>query len=154
MIFKSANPGRTRITKTVCAGNKSSRSRIKWRNLRFAKLRWLARINTFLGTTKPTRHSFGKTSPVTTCATSAWLPAWTPRRIAKRKSSGSFRRLSADNTQADSFARPLRRRLAMIARPARVRMRRRKPWVLDRRRLFGWKVRFDTIFLLVGRVIP
>ena len=31
-----------------------------------------------------------------------------------------------------------------IARPARVRMRSRKPWVLARRRLFGWKVRLLT----------
>ena len=31
-----------------------------------------------------------------------------------------------------------------MARPARVRMRRRKPWVLARRRLFGWKVRLLT----------
>ena len=33
-----------------------------------------------------------------------------------------------------------------MARPARVDMRSRKPWVLARRRLFGWKVR-----LLTGR---
>lgn len=44
---------------------------------------------------------------------------------------------------AVSFARPLRRREAMIERPARVRMRRRKPCTLARRRLLGWKVRFD-----------
>jgi len=31
-----------------------------------------------------------------------------------------------------------------MARPARVRMRSRKPWVLARRRLFGWKVRLVT----------
>lgn len=31
-----------------------------------------------------------------------------------------------------------------MARPARVRMRSRKPWVLARRRLFGWKVRLLT----------
>src|SRR5689334_4455373 len=31
-----------------------------------------------------------------------------------------------------------------MARPARVRMRRRKPCVLARRRLFGWKVRLLT----------
>lgn len=36
------------------------------------------------------------------------------------------------------------RRFARIARPARVRIRRRKPWVLARRRLFGWKVRLLT----------
>ena len=46
--------------------------------------------------------------------------------------------------QAESSERPLRRRAARIARPARVRMRRRKPWVLARRRLFGWKVRLVT----------
>ena len=37
-----------------------------------------------------------------------------------------------------------------MARPARVRMRRRKPCVLARRRLFGWKVRLLTRFS-VGR---
>lgn len=37
--------------------------------------------------------------------------------------------------------RPLRRRADKMARPARVRMRRRKPWTFARRRLFGWKVR-------------
>lgn len=47
--------------------------------------------------------------------------------------------------QADSSERPLRRRAARIARPARVRIRRRKPWVLARRRLFGWKVRLLTM---------
>jgi hypothetical protein len=46
-----------------------------------------------------------------------------------------------DAGQAVSRARPLRRRRAMIARPARVRMRRRKPCVFARRRLFGWNVR-------------
>ena len=45
------------------------------------------------------------------------------------------------DAQADSSSRPLRRRPARIARPARVRIRSRKPWVLARRRLFGWKVR-------------
>lgn len=46
--------------------------------------------------------------------------------------------------QAESFERPLERRAAMIARPARVRIRRRKPWVLARRRLLGWNVRLLT----------
>ncbi len=43
--------------------------------------------------------------------------------------------------QAARRVRPLRRRPARIARPARVRIRRRKPCVLLRRRLFGWNVR-------------
>jgi hypothetical protein len=38
--------------------------------------------------------------------------------------------------------RPLLRRDEMMERPARVRMRRRKPCFLCRRRLFGWYVRF------------
>src|SRR4029450_10751438 len=33
----------------------------------------------------------------------------------------------------------------MMARPARVRMRMRKPWVLARLRVFGWNVRFTTV---------
>jgi hypothetical protein len=37
----------------------------------------------------------------------------------------------------------------MMARPARVRMRSRKPWVLARRRLFGWKVRFTSGLLKI-----
>lgn len=43
--------------------------------------------------------------------------------------------------QAVSERRPLRRRLDTIARPARVRIRSRKPWTRAWRRLFGWKVR-------------
>jgi hypothetical protein len=39
--------------------------------------------------------------------------------------------------QAESLVRPFERRRAMMARPARVRMRVRKPCVFDRRRLFG-----------------
>jgi hypothetical protein len=54
---------------------------------------------------------------------------------------------STRGAQADSSERPLPRRAARMARPARVRIRRRKPWVLARRRLFGWKVRLLTRFL-------
>src|SRR5699024_7663741 len=44
--------------------------------------------------------------------------------------------------QAVSEARPLRRRAPTMLRPARVRIRRRKPCTFERRRLLGWKVRF------------
>ena len=37
--------------------------------------------------------------------------------------------------------RPLERRLARMDRPARVRIRKRKPCVFARRRVLGWKVR-------------
>src|SRR5262249_44907741 len=40
--------------------------------------------------------------------------------------------------QAERRTRPLERRAEITARPARVRMRRRKPWVFARRRLLGW----------------
>jgi hypothetical protein len=46
--------------------------------------------------------------------------------------------------QALSRSRPLCLRAASTARPARVRMRSRKPCVLARRRLFGWNVRLLT----------
>jgi hypothetical protein len=46
--------------------------------------------------------------------------------------------------QADRARRPLRRRAEMMARPARVRMRSRNPWVRARRRLLGWNVRLLT----------
>src|SRR3954452_7387339 len=54
--------------------------------------------------------------------------------------------------QADSSVRPLPRRADRMARPARVRMRRRKPWVLARRRLFGWNVRLLTEELQTRRL--
>jgi hypothetical protein len=41
---------------------------------------------------------------------------------------------------AESSVRPFARRAARMPRPARVRMRRRKPCTLARLRLFGWKV--------------
>ena len=52
--------------------------------------------------------------------------------------------LIEQRAQADSLERPLRRRDDRIERPARVRMRRRKPCFLARRRLFGWNVRLLT----------
>src|SRR3954452_14282501 len=55
--------------------------------------------------------------------------------------------------QADSSVRPLPRRAERMARPARVRMRRRKPWVLARRRLFGWNVRLLTRVLQLGMAL-
>lgn len=51
---------------------------------------------------------------------------------------------------AEIRSRPLARRLARIARPARVRIRARKPCLRARRRLLGWNVRF--IFELLGKV--
>jgi hypothetical protein len=57
----------------------------------------------------------------------------TPQALLSREHAASLVR-----GQADSRVRPLARRAEMMARPARVRMRSRKPWVFARRRLFGW----------------
>jgi hypothetical protein len=54
------------------------------------------------------------------------------------------RRRPARAGQTLTRERPLRRRAASIARPARVRMRSRNPCVFARRRLFGWNVRLLT----------
>jgi hypothetical protein len=55
---------------------------------------------------------------------------------------------SAD--QADRRARPFRRRAEMMARPARVCIRFRKPCFLARRRVLGWYVRFMSGLLVAS----
>jgi len=61
---------------------------------------------------------------------------------------GAEGRMVAEPTdQADSRARPFRRRDRKMARPARVDMRLRKPWRFERRRTFGWYVRFKLCLL-------
>jgi hypothetical protein len=64
-----------------------------------------------------------------------------PHAVACRKHRQETRRCD----QADSARRPLRRRFETIPRPARVRIRRRKPCTRARRRLFGWKVRLPLV---------
>jgi hypothetical protein len=66
-----------------------------------------------------------------------------PDLMVVRKSSAFISRFSraSKRNYADSSVRPLRRRAARMARPARVFIRRRKPWVLALRRVLGWKVR-------------
>jgi hypothetical protein len=77
-------------------------------------------------------------------------PARTPRLVVRWKSLELRILNDRGNTavgrphQADSRARPLRRRAEIMLRPARVRIRRRKPWVRLRRRLLGWNVRLLT----------
>src|SRR5699024_2209385 len=56
-------------------------------------------------------------------------------------------RIVSGPPQAESSARPLERRAFRMARPARVRMRARKPCFLALRRLFGWNVRLLMVLL-------
>jgi hypothetical protein len=74
-----------------------------------------------------------------------------PLPRSRRCDAAGAARAARPGPQAESSERPLRRRAARMARPARVRMRRRKPWVLARRRLFGWKVRLLTLISVTGR---
>jgi hypothetical protein len=78
------------------------------------------------------------------------VPAAPPPRSPRDGSDGQQRAATEEiperlQRQADSSVRPLRRRAAMMARPARVRMRNRNPWVFARRRLFGWNVRLPLV---------
>jgi hypothetical protein len=61
-----------------------------------------------------------------------------PRHAVPR---GKHRCPTGVGYQAVSARRPLPRRFDTMARPALVRIRRRKPCTRARRRLFGWKVR-------------
>jgi hypothetical protein len=121
----------------------------------------LTRLRTTAGptarlTVKPILGGSVTPSRTSRCPTSSGRPTLLPEPIAAlnsvrrriRAADGSIgyhRR--ADDGSADQTltrARPLRRRAASTARPARVRMRSRKPCVFARRRLFGWNVRLLT----------
>ena len=57
---------------------------------------------------------------------------------------GELLAASQRGDHAESLERPFRRRDFKTARPARLLMRSRKPWVLLRLRLLGWNVRFTS----------
>jgi hypothetical protein len=67
-------------------------------------------------------------------------PPLTPQRV-------ECRTIADPSDQADNRARAFRRRARTIARPARVRMRSRKPCRLARLRVLGWYVRFTFCLL-------
>src|SRR3954467_9350542 len=89
-----------------------------------------------------------------TCTTRVRVPARRPRRVVVvkpadvvsrwRRSSTARHRWHPGVAQTASLLRPLRRRADRMDRPARVRIRRRNPCTLWRRRLFGWYVRLLT----------
>ena len=108
--------------------------------------RWrMTALPTDLLTISPTRGGSGQSSLDLTWRTSVGRAVRRPPRTAAVKSALRRIRWAAGSTgQAARRARPLRRRDDRIERPARVRIRSRKPWVLARRRLLGWNVRLDT----------
>ena len=153
--------GSARTTTSAPAGIRSSRARRRCRSRRCTRCRTTAPPTARL-TTKPTRAS-SRPPGRAKCTTRVPRATRCPRRTAVTKSSRRVSRAAAGSTgavrsepQADSSVRPRRRRAAMIARPARVRMRSRNPWVRARRRLFGWNVRLPllTAVLLPVVAIP
>ena len=143
-----AAAGCARTTRRQPSGSAARRTRINSRSRRFTRLRTTAGPTARL-TMKPTRTppaerpsgippAPGATAGIIACAASSRAPARFPVRITSRNSSGRRIRDSRGSTmvprgpgrrrrQALSRSRPLRRRDAIIARPARVRMRSRKP---------------------------
>ena len=134
----------------VPAGVSASRSAARCRSRRFTLLRTTA-LPTALETTKPDPDTAVSRANCPRARQRWSVPTAAPRDERSSGSRPSSASSPASATggvgadgQADSAARPLRRRAAMMARPARVRIRRRKPWVRLRRRLLGWKVRLLT----------
>ena len=137
----SGDPGNARITMSVPVAWVAKTSRPTERRRRRTKLRVTA-LPTVFATMKPKR--VGSPEGRGWRYTTAWgEPTRLPLRTAERKSSALTTRFALVSTgwfYAESSVRPLARRAARIERPARVRIRKRKPCTLARRRLFGWKV--------------
>ena len=147
--------GLARNTRRLPAGSDCRYPTAWCRSRRLTRLRTTAGPTARL-TVKPILGGSVTPSRTSRCPTSSGRPTLLPEAIAAlnsvrrriRAADGSIgyhRR--ADDGSADQTltrARPLRRRAASTARPARVRMRSRKPCVFARRRLFGWNVRLLT----------
>jgi hypothetical protein len=139
-----AEAGSALTTSTAEPGSELSRSRARCRSLRFTWFRVTA-LPTCLLTTNPTRAG-SVPLPTARWSTTVVAPARWPRLIVSAKTGPEVSRFTEASTgQTARRLRPLVRREDRMARPARVRMRSRKPCVLARRRLFGWKVRLLTI---------
>ena len=92
------------------------------------------------GVRHPRRRGVGRTAARgADGARSARAGAAGPRRGPRRCT------IADGPDQADSRLRPRARRARSTARPPRDRIRRRKPWVFLRLRLFGWYVRFTSM---------
>ena len=77
-------------------------------------------------------------------------PYWSVAARPNPRQLGKARTAANSVNQAESRARPRARRDLSTARPARLRIRRRKPCFFFRFRLFGWKVRFTHGLLEEG----
>src|ERR1700754_2402703 len=141
--------GSARMTTRSVGSSSSITVRATWRSRRATRCRCTA-LPTDLETTSPMRGpSPGPWLPErNACTTRSGCTARTPSLTVAPKSADRVIRYRAGSTALDpasnhavSLRRPLPRRFDTIARPARVRIRSRKPCTRARRRLLGWKVR-------------
>ncbi len=146
--------GLARNTRRLPSGRDRRYPAAMCRSRRLTRLRTTAGPTARL-TVKPIRGGSVTPSRTSRWPTSSGRPARLPDRIAASNSvrrrirapdgsTGRHRRQDSGAGQTLTRARPLRRRAPRMARPARVRMRSRKPCVFARRRLFGWNVRLLT----------
>jgi hypothetical protein len=144
--------GLARTTSRLPPGSTPRYPRARCRSRRRTLFRATA-VPTARLTTKPTNGLCRDSGATSRCPETSDRPARLPRLVAASKS--ARRRIRADagsialaatrvRPQTLTRARPFRRRADRMARPARVRMRSRKPCVFARRRLFGWNVRLLT----------
>lgn len=130
--------GSARTTMSAPGGSAVNRCRKRWRSRRCTRWRTTAppsarpTISPTLAGTAGAAPGGGQARWTTRDPAAARRPRCTAvaksRRRVKRVAAGSTGNVRGhQRDQADSSVRPLRRRAAMMARPARVRMRTRNP---------------------------
>jgi hypothetical protein len=134
--------GSARITTRSPASSSSTRPSETCRNRRATRCRSTA-LPTDFATTRPILGASSSTDR-SACTTRSGWTARTPRLTVNPKSVDRVIRYRAGSTALDPASnhavrerRPLLRRLDTMARPARVRIRSRKPCTRARRRLLG-----------------
>lgn len=137
--------GSARITSRSDGSRSCSTVRATCRSRRATRCRSTAEP-TDLATINPTcgpapSRSADRRTCTTTSGCAVRVPCFTVApnsddRLIRLRAGSTARKPVAED-QAESARRPLRRRLATIPRPARVRIRNRKPCTRARRRLFG-----------------
>jgi hypothetical protein len=150
--------GPARNTSRLPPGSMHRYPRARCRSRRRTRFRTTAGPTARL-TTNPTSACRSEPGSTSRLPDSSGRPALLPCLLAASKSArrriraaaGSMSMRWRSRPQTLTRARPFRRLAARTARPARVRMRSRKPCVFARRRLFGWNVRLLTRTPVGGR---
>ena len=102
------------------------------------------------GISRAPAHGIGDLGRPVIGSTDPSDPHWSVAARPNPRQLGEARTVANSVNQAESRARPRARRDLSTARPARLRIRRRKPCFFLRFRLLGWKVRFTHGLLEEG----